>query len=132
MGLRGSENRGDAQLGYVWLVVDEVFPFFALCAAASDLRDGRRFDRARAKIDAQRDTLIAAVVRHAVLGTVGCGVFLNPRRSGHTDLRRCARRVHRAFDCIVFAGFYPSDGPRPSPGCSAARIERSGQPTDPT
>jgi hypothetical protein len=34
----------ETDLGYRWLLDDEVFPFFELRAAAQDLRDGSEFD----------------------------------------------------------------------------------------
>ena len=80
--IRGPEDRSRADLGYRWLLDDEVFPFFELRAAAQDLRDGSAFDPrdARKRISAQLDTLRAHGIRHAVLGASGCGAFLNPAR----------------------------------------------------
>jgi hypothetical protein len=111
--LRGPEDRGDPTLGYAWLAEDAVFPFYELRAAATDLRDGRRFDPALAgqKIAAQLDTLIAADVRHAVLGAFGCGAFLNPADQVARLYADALREREGAFDCVVFAIFHPGYGP---------------------
>jgi uncharacterized protein (TIGR02452 family) len=57
-----------------------VFPFYELCAAAQDLRDGRALDveDARRRITAQLDTLRTHRLRYAVLGAFGCGAFRKP------------------------------------------------------
>ena len=57
-----------------------MFPFFELCAAARDLRDGSDFDPqdARRRVSAQLDTLRYHQIRHVVLGAFGCGAFCNP------------------------------------------------------
>lgn len=103
--IRGSEDRGQPDLGYPWLPDDQIFPFFELRASAQDLRDGSAFDAidARRRIAAILDTLVSAGVRHVVLGAIGCGAFENPPSEVaglfHDELR--ARLGH--FDRVVFA-----------------------------
>jgi hypothetical protein len=111
--VRGPEDRDAADLGYAWLADDELFPFYELRAAAMDLRDGRRFDPelARAKIDAQLDTLIDADVRHAVLSAFGCGAFANPADQVAQLYAAALAERAGAFDCIAFAIFNPGYGP---------------------
>lgn len=111
--LRGPEDRSAADLGYAWLADDELFPFCELRAAAMDLRDGRRFDPAlaRAKIDAQLDTLIDADVRHAVLSAFGCGAFANPADQVARLYAEALAERRDAFDCVAFAIFDPGYGP---------------------
>lgn len=111
--LRGAEDLSRADLGYRWLADDELFPFLELRAAAQDLRDGRPFDEdeARARIEAQLDTLRDAGVRYAVLSAFGCGAFHNPADRVALLYRDAldARREH--FTLVAFAIFAPGYGP---------------------
>lgn len=111
--IRGPEDRSRTDLGYAWLPDAEVFPFFELRAAAVDLRRGRRFDpdEARARIDAQLDTLIDAEVRHAVLSAFGCGAFQNPAEAVAEIYRDALAEREGEFACVVFAIFNPGYGP---------------------
>lgn len=107
--IRGAEERS-AQVGYEWLPDDEVFPFFELRAAARSYRRGGPFDRddARQRIAAQLDTLVAAGVRHAVLGASGCGAFENPAAEIAQLYREELAARDGAFDCVVFAIYDPA------------------------
>ena len=111
--VRGPEDRAREDLGYAWLPDDEVFPFYELRAAAVDLSDGRRFDpaAARARIDAQLDTLLDAGVRHVVLSAFGCGAFLNPADEVARIYRAALDGRANGFERVVFAIFDPGYGP---------------------
>jgi len=110
--IRGPEDRQRADLGYPWLVDEDVFPFFELRAAAQDLRGGIPFSpqEARKRIAVQLDTLQAAGLRHAVLSAFGCGAFQNPAEQvaeiygDEIALRR------EAFDVIAFAVYWAGYG----------------------
>jgi hypothetical protein len=111
--VRGPETPRGEQLGYPWLSDDEVFPFYELRAAAQICRDGARFDEVegRRRIAVQLDTLIAAGVRHAVLGAFGCGAFHNPGDVVARLYREELARREGGFDCVVFAIYDPGYGP---------------------
>jgi len=111
--IRGAEDRSRADLGYLWLPDDEVFPFFELRAAARDLRDGSAFDAEdmRRRIAAQLDTLCARRVRYAVLGAFGCGAFRNPAAEVARIYREEISLRMQSFDLIAFAIFAPGYGP---------------------
>ena len=111
--VRGPEDRDRADLGYRWLADDEVFPFYELRAAAQDLRGGMPFlpEEARRRIRAQRDTLIAAGVRHAVLSAFGCGAFRNPADAVARLYREELARTPDGFDLVAFAIFHAGYGP---------------------
>lgn len=111
--LRGPEDRTRADLGYAWLADDELFPFFELRAAAQDIRRHGRFDEddARARIEAQLDTLLDAGIRHAVLSAFGCGAFRNPPGRVAAIYREALDARREDFDLIAFAIFDPGYGP---------------------
>ena len=111
--IRGSEDRVAADLGYRFLADGEVFPFYELRAAAQDLSGGHVFDldNARARIEAQLETLIAANVRHAVLGAIGCGAFLNPAPVVARLYREAIEERRQHFIVIAFAIYHAGYGP---------------------
>jgi hypothetical protein len=111
--IRGYEDRSRADLGYLWLPEDQVFPFYELRAAAQDLRGGIEFNphEARRRISAQLDTLRSHGVRFVVLGAFGCGAFRNP--ADHIAQIYMEDLSTRAsdFSVIVFAIFSAGYGP---------------------
>ncbi len=111
--IRGAEDRKRDDLGYRWLRDDELCPFVELRAAAVDLRGGKPFDadETRRRIAAQLETLIAAGLRHAVLGAFGCGAFHNPAIEVALLYREELRRRERDFDLVAFAIFDAGYGP---------------------
>ena len=111
--IRGPEDRSLPDLGYPWLPVDQVFPFFELRAAAQDLRGGRIFDpaEARRRIVAQLDTLRDHDVRYAVLGAFGCGAFRNPSLQVAKIYRDELQTRARDFSLVAFAIFSAGYGP---------------------
>jgi hypothetical protein len=111
--LRGPEDRGRRDLGYLWLAEDEIFPFYELRASAMDLRSGKPFDpvEARVRIVAQLETLIAANIRHAVLSAFGCGAFQNPASAVAQIYREEIMRRQEHYDLLAFAIFHPGYGP---------------------
>lgn len=111
--IRGSEDSSADDLGYPFLADDRVFAFYELRAAAQDLRGGLPFDvdNARARIEAQLDTLISSGVRHAVLGAFGCGAFLNPARTVARLYRESIEPRRQRLSVIAFAIHYAGYGP---------------------
>src|SRR5262249_41363891 len=111
--IRGPEDRSRADLGYSWLLEDQVFPFFELRAAAQDLRDGSVFEPqdARMRISAQLDTLQDHRIGHVVLGAFGCGAFRNPAHRIAQFYREeiLARKAN--FAVVAFAVFAAGYGP---------------------
>lgn len=117
--LRGRENvaapgdhQAPADLGYAWLREDAVFPFLELRAAAVHIKDPSLYDAAemQRRVDAQLDTLVAAGVRHAVLGAFGCGAFNNPAAEVAGLYKRAIAQRSEHFDVIVFAIYYAGYG----------------------
>jgi hypothetical protein len=111
--IRGPEDRSSADLGYQWLLEDEVFPFFELRAAAQDLRDGSEFDPsdARRRIAAQLETLRDRGLRHVVLGAFGCGAFRNPADRVASIYRDEIAARATDFAVTAFAIFSAGYGP---------------------
>jgi hypothetical protein len=111
--IRGAEDRSSADLGYAWLTVEQVFPFFELRAAAQDLRDGSAFDPqdSRRRVSAQLDTLREHDVRHVVLGAFGCGAFRNPADGMARIYREEIATRMTDFSVIAFAVFSAGYGP---------------------
>lgn len=111
--IRGPEDRSRADLGYLWLVDDQVFPFFELRAAARDLRDGSAFEPqdARKRISAQLDTLREHRIGHVVLGAFGCGAFRNPAQRVAQIYREEIMARKADFAVIAFAVFSAGYGP---------------------
>jgi len=111
--IRGPEDRSRADLGYDWLLEDEVFPFFELRAAAQDLRDGSEFDPsdARRRVAAQLDTLRDRGIRHVVLGAFGCGAFRNPADRVASIYRDEIAARATDFAVTAFAIFSAGYGP---------------------
>lgn len=124
---RGPEQRGAPALGYALLPEDEVFPFYELRAAA--LNGNREpFDKveARRRIAAQRDTLRAAGVRHAVLSAFGCGAFLNPPEVVARLYREVFAEDDGGLQRVTFAIFDPGR-PTGNRAAFAAAFEGLGQ-----
>jgi len=111
--IRGPEDRSRSDLGYQWLPVGEVFPFFELRAAAQDLRDGSAFSEstARRRIAAQLDTVMDHGIRHAVLGASGCGAFMNPAARVAAVYREEIKKRKQDFSVIAFAIHQAGYGP---------------------
>jgi hypothetical protein len=111
--IRGPEDLSRSDLGYSWLLEDEVFPFFELRASALDLRDGSDFqpDEARRRICAQLDTLRDHRIRHVVLGAFGCGAFQNPAPRVAHIYREEINVRSEDFAVVAFAIFSAGYGP---------------------
>ncbi|MEM9382075.1 MAG: poly(ADP-ribose) glycohydrolase domain-containing protein [Planctomycetota bacterium] len=111
--IRGSEDRAREDLGYPFLDDSEVFRFYEVRAAAQDQRGTSRFDVAEAarRIAALLDTLVAAEVRHAVLGALGCGAFENPARVVAGLFREAIDARRDRFDVVAFAVHSAGYGP---------------------
>ncbi len=111
--LRGAEDLERADLGYRWLVDEEIFAFYELRAAAIDLRDGSPFSpyKMQSRISAQLDTLIEKDVKHVVLGAFGCGAFQNPAKLVAEIYRQEISRRSAKFSVVAFAIFHAGYGP---------------------
>jgi len=119
--IRGPEDREDAlRLGYNFLPLDEIFPFYELRAAAVDLRWKKKETQVapvfsesemRRRISAQLDTLIEGGIRHAVLSAFGCGAFRNPANEVAEIYREEVQQRKTELDVVAFAVFHAGYGP---------------------
>jgi len=111
--VRGAEDRGRPDLGYMWLEDDDIFPFYELRAAAVDLRGGKGFNEEEMarRVRAQLDTLADAGVRHAVLSAFGCGAFMNPAPAIAAVYKAELQRRATDFDVVAFAIYHAGYGP---------------------
>lgn len=114
--IRGQEDRAAPDLGYKLLKEDEIFPFYELRSAATDLRGksneikGKQKERTRKKVKAQLDTLIKNGVRHAILSAFGCGAFLHNAYEVATVYKEEIEKCKSSFDVIIFAVYYAGYG----------------------
>ena len=111
--VRGPEKTEFENLGYKWLPLDEIFPFFELRSAAMDLRDGRPFDEELSKkiIRAQLETLLDYKVKHVVFGAHGCGAFRNPSERVAENYKEVIEEYRHSFEVIAFAIYHAGYGP---------------------
>jgi hypothetical protein len=84
---------------------DKKFPFFAMKAAADDLRGGKPFKKAsmEKKIEAQFVTAVEKGVKYLVLSAFGCGAFANRPEDVAPLYAAAITKHHHRFKHIVFA-----------------------------
>lgn len=84
---------------------DKKFPFFAMKAAADDLRGPKPFNKAsmEKKIEAQFVTAIEKGVKYIVLSAFGCGAFANRPEDVAPLYAAAIKKYHHRFNHIVFA-----------------------------
>lgn len=84
---------------------DKKFPFYAMKAAADDLRGPKPFNKAsmEKKIEAQFVTAIEKGVKYIVLSAFGCGAFANRPEDVAPLYAAAIKKYHHRFNHIVFA-----------------------------
>lgn len=99
--------------GYRLLPQGDIFQFYEMRSAATNLSDGSPFNEAEMekRIRAQFETAKDASKEYILLGAFGCGAFMNPAKDVARLYKKVIDEYKRHFKVIAFAIYYAGYGP---------------------